>query len=254
MFGHPLIDAKFGLSTMLGFLFCAAPSIDAQNSSDPNHPYDPDATTIGLYHLDEGSGSTASDASSNSIEAGVFGATWTSAGRFGGALQFDGNGHVFIATSPQMQDATFEAWVYLTTDTAAEMAVIDRLAPQVRAGRGLLINKGHPVAYAMGAPARWYAATGQLPLPLREWVHLAAIFDETRGSLKVSVNGRVVDEQPMGCCTTEPYFMTVGRINGGDGDYFVGKIDEIRISSIARVLQTVDVRQSPWSCIKELWR
>ena len=49
------------------------------------------AGLAGAYAFDKGSGSLAADASGNGNTGAIIGAHWTSRGRFGGALQFDGD-------------------------------------------------------------------------------------------------------------------------------------------------------------------
>jgi hypothetical protein len=49
------------------------------------------AGLVGAYALDRGSGSVAPDASGNANAGAILGATWTTRGRFGGALRFNGD-------------------------------------------------------------------------------------------------------------------------------------------------------------------
>jgi hypothetical protein len=76
--------------------------------------YTSDANTMGLYHFDEASGSTADDASSYSNDATVTGGTF-SAGNLNNALTLSGN--QTYATVPDSaslsltQSNTIEAWV-----------------------------------------------------------------------------------------------------------------------------------------------
>ena len=57
-------------------------------------PYEPDTSTIALYHLDDIEGTSAVDASENALSAAVFGATWTTEGRFGGGITLDGDDYL----------------------------------------------------------------------------------------------------------------------------------------------------------------
>ena len=66
--------------SILVFLTLSLSVASAQNSDNPNLPYDSDAHTVALYHLDEGSGVVAHDASSNGLDAAISGATWTRRG------------------------------------------------------------------------------------------------------------------------------------------------------------------------------
>ena len=50
----------------------------------------PDVNTVGLWHFNEGSRSTAFDTSATGNHGTITGSTWTSGGKFGKALSFDG--------------------------------------------------------------------------------------------------------------------------------------------------------------------
>ena len=76
------------------------------------------AATTGLvaaYSFDSGSGSVLSDVSGNRRNGTISGAVWTSAGRSGGALSFDGvNDLVTVADAASLdltKGMTLEAWV-----------------------------------------------------------------------------------------------------------------------------------------------
>jgi hypothetical protein len=70
---------------------------------------------VALWHFDEGSGTTTSDASGNGHDGAITGATWTTAGRFGSALEFDGDGdYVRVLDDPDLDltdEVTVTAWV-----------------------------------------------------------------------------------------------------------------------------------------------
>jgi hypothetical protein len=74
-----------------------------------------DANTVALWHFDEGSGSVVSDASGNGNDGTIGGATWTNDGKFGPALQFDGeNDFVRVADNASLdltEEVTVEAWI-----------------------------------------------------------------------------------------------------------------------------------------------
>src|SRR5262245_32457685 len=70
---------------------------------------------VAAYGFNEGAGTTVGDASINAISGSVSGATWTTSGRFGGALSF--NGTSSLVTIPHRallnltSAMTLEAWV-----------------------------------------------------------------------------------------------------------------------------------------------
>ncbi len=84
--------------------------------------YTSDANTMALYHLDESSGCTADDASSNANDGTVTGATFGS-GNLNNALTFDGSSdYVSVPDSASLslsQDNTLEAWTKFDSSFSA---------------------------------------------------------------------------------------------------------------------------------------
>jgi hypothetical protein len=74
-----------------------------------------DANTVALWHFDEGAGTTTADASGNGNDGTINGATWTNDGKFGSALQFDGdNDFVRVLDNASLdltEEVTVEAWI-----------------------------------------------------------------------------------------------------------------------------------------------
>ena len=78
----------------------------------------PPSGLMAAYAFDEGAGTTVSDASGNGNTGTIAGATWTTQGRYGGALTFNGTSNlVAIPSSPSLNVTTamtLEGWVYPT--------------------------------------------------------------------------------------------------------------------------------------------
>jgi hypothetical protein len=74
-----------------------------------------DINTVALWHFDEGTGDTIYDASGNNNHGVINGATWTSEGKFGYGLQFDGvDDYVRVLDDPSLNlndEVTVEAWI-----------------------------------------------------------------------------------------------------------------------------------------------
>lgn len=227
----------------------------AGNPDYPWRPYDPDSATVALYHMNEPTVACI-DSSANGLDAQVFGATWTPEGRFSGCLVFDGDDSVRVPNSDATAtpNATFEAWVLLSRGVVVPMPIIEKLFPLNPLGRGLAIDADRRViAYAFDSPAR-YIARSVTTIQPGEWVHVAAIFNDGTHRVQVSVNGVVEDDQALGCCTaTQNMAVTIGRRTRSDDAYFCGKIDEVRISSRARALQSVGIEMKSWTRIRKLW-
>ena len=73
------------------------------------------APTVAMWHFDEGAGTTAFDASGNGNDGTINNATWTADGKFGSALEFDGdNDYVRVLDDPTLDltdEVTVIAWV-----------------------------------------------------------------------------------------------------------------------------------------------
>ena len=185
---------------------------------------------IAAYSFDEGSGSTLADESGNGNSGSISGASWTTAGKTGGALSFDGvNDWVTIADSAVLDATraiTLEAWV---KPSAA--------GPQWRTV--LFKQHGAGMAYSLYASEDTNRPVGQVnvddvernapgaPLALNGWTHLAATYDDA--TLRLYVNGTLASSLSVNGsipASTGPL-----RIGGNSvwNEWFAGQIDDVRI-------------------------
>ena len=195
-------------------------------------------TTLGLvaaYSFDEGTGATLVDRTGQGRTGTLAGATWTTQGRFGGALSFDGiDDWVTVTDAPSLDlttGMTLEAWVY---PTALGGGSWRNVMIKERAGGeayNLYANAdtNAPVVYVVGAtqPDVPLDARGAGQLPLNAWTHLAATYNGT--TLRVFVNGTEVGSRAMtGAMLTSTGALQIGG-NSIWGEFFQGRIDDIRI-------------------------
>jgi hypothetical protein len=186
--------------------------------------------------FNEGTGGTATDASGAGNHGTLSGATWSTAGRFGGAVSFDGvNDLVTIADTASLDlttGMTLEAWVRPTTINGWETV--------------LLKEAGTELAYALYAdnngndsggprrPGAWirqggtsYSTLATSQLTVNQWTHLAATYDGS--ALHIYVDGTLASS----LSRTGSINVTTGalRIGGNNvwSEWFNGLIDEVRV-------------------------
>jgi hypothetical protein len=186
---------------------------------------------VAAYNFDEGAGVALGDLSgSGNVGALANGPAWNAAGRFGGALSFDGvNDIVNIADSNSLDlttAVTMEAWVN----------------PSAQAGYRTVLMKDIPgeMAYAIygsdtgNKPSGWVrvgntsrGGIGTAALPLNAWSHVAATYNGTH--VRFYVNGvQVGARSTTGTMPTSSNPLHIGG-NAVWGEYFAGLIDEVRI-------------------------
>ena len=179
---------------------------------------------VAAYSMDQGSGTSLPDVSGTGNNGTITGATWTAAGRFGGALSFNGNGNLVTVPDSNSLDLsvgmTLEAWV----------------RPELGNWRtAILKERPAGLAYALYAssdtnrPSTETTADtrGTAALPTSTWSHLTATYDGA--TLRLYVNGTQVSSRALpGTITISTGALRIGG-NTIWGEYFSGLIDEVRI-------------------------
>ncbi|MCR4318264.1 MAG: fibronectin type III domain-containing protein [Planctomycetes bacterium] len=212
--------------------------------------FQPDANTIGLWHFDEGSGSTTADASSNGFNGTLSGgASWTSAGYSGNAISFQANRqYVQLPDSPiwdSLTQFTIEARIYpINIDTTSTMG-ITILGRHNSFGSdnwemGLLqqtnVNGPSGAVYVsltgqgqQGVPM--YSTT---TLAINNWYHVALTWDGSTVKLFIDGNLEASASTPFSTLDDLSHGPRIGWYNSNFDNSFKGIIDEVRISNIVR--------------------
>ena len=184
---------------------------------------------MAAYSFDEGSGATVIDRSGRGHDGAVFQAVWSTAGRSGGALSFDGvNDWVTVADHADLDlsgGMTLEAWVRPATTTGWRTAMI-------KEGCGglcyALYGGGNPQPSGwatMGTTER--GVIGPSTLEANTWAHVAVTYDGT--ILRLYVNGaQVATQAQTGAITASTGALRLGG-NAVWGEFFGGLIDDARI-------------------------
>jgi glucose/arabinose dehydrogenase len=190
------------------------------------------ATGTGLvasYNFNEGSGTVLTDRSGNANTGTIMGATWTTAGKYGGALTFNGSSNlVVVNASPSLNltnAMTIEAWVYPTASQSKWRTIVqrERDAYFLHAGSNAALR---PAGGGTLNGAMTFAAA-TTAIPTNSWTHLAVTYDGA--AVRLYVNGAQVASKAQ----TGPIQATTAPLRiGGNvpyGEYFLGRIDEIRL-------------------------
>jgi Concanavalin A-like lectin/glucanases superfamily len=206
---------------------------------------------LGLWHLDEGAGTTSADASGNGNTASLLGSpSWTT-GYEGDALQLNGSSSYVQASTGSgwfggNNTLTAAAWVYVTANTNGPVFGVTTIP--VGGGWNM------PFLSVNGATVYgWlWQVNGNNPLSttvsLNAWHHLAITYDPTAVSPTVGREIFYVDgaQVATGTGTYSPsgltdYFSTLigGAKPSGVNSYLLGRIDEPRTYN--RVLSAAEI-------------
>ncbi len=199
------------------------------------------AGLVGAWGFDEAAGAQASDTSGRGNHGTISGAARAPAGRFGAALSFDGtNDWVTVPDAASLDlstGMTLEAWV-----NPAALGTAWRTA--------LLKEHGGTLAYALYAhdggtgPAGYVNATQDLgataspALALNTWTHVATTYDGA--TVRVYVGGvQVATRAVTGALQNGTGPLRIGGNGVWPGEFFSGRIDEVRVYS--RALSAAEV-------------
>jgi hypothetical protein len=198
-------------------------SVSVDNSAPPG------PTPVAAYSFENASGTTLTDVTGKGHTGTIREAAWTTTGRYGGALRFDGvNDWVTIADAPDLRltsNLTLEAWINPTSTAGWRTAILKERPGDLAYG-----------LYAAGTarPSIYIATTGGLgsttapsALPTNTWTHLAATYDAT--TLRLYVNGNQVASAPR--TTTIVSSTNPLRLGGNNiwSEWFAGQLDDVRI-------------------------
>ncbi|MEA1905720.1 MAG: LamG-like jellyroll fold domain-containing protein, partial [Euryarchaeota archaeon] len=196
--------------------------------------------TVGLWHFDEGHGTTVLDSSGNNNNGTIHGASWTE-GKLNSSLKFDGiNDYVSIQNSPGLNppnEITIEAWV--------KTGVI----PQ--AGWNKIIAKPYTsytspwqqyaltlhddqFVFELNAGETKEGVTGTETLEPNTWYHVAGTYNgaEMRIYLNGELGGTLSKSGTIASYPTDVH-IGAGIYSNAQTEYMDGIIDEVKILNIA---------------------
>jgi hypothetical protein len=203
-------DAAGNLATSGNFTF---------TTSAPPPPPPPSSSLVTAYALNEGSGSTAADASGSGMTGTVTSASWNSQGRFGGALTFDGSSSKVRSSSLTLPTSfTLMAWVSNPSNSPYETIV------SVGPDRDFHLSNG-VIAFYSDSIGNWVFGSA---IANNTWQHVALTYDGT--NLRAYLNGTLRGSAQAAALPSTSGIVQVGAFsNGTDSDFFSGVIDEVRV-------------------------
>ncbi len=208
---------------------------------------------IAAYYLEEASGTKVVDASGNGND-GVLSCNntadptcsgmRTTNGKFGRALSFDGvDDWVTVNDSAALDltnGMTLEAWVYPTAISGNSTVLVKENTPN--SVYYLYANTSDdssntPLGGGVFA-GQYQFAHGGSTLPINAWTHLAVTYDGATERLYVN-GAQVASKAQTGSMTVSSGVLRIGG-NSIWGEFFKGRIDEIRIYN--RALKAEEIK------------
>jgi hypothetical protein len=188
--------------------FVAAVATAAGCGADPLDAVtvNPHSLAMGLvahWTFDDGSGSVVSDSSGNGLDGALTGGSWTTAGRFGGALALALGDTVTVPNFPQATPSwTVSVWTetsagQLQADTSDTSTILS--TEQVFSGGWQLHldNRSgyqrYDAAYWAGSIANDYEVLFCDCISENRWIHLIAVFDDDASTFTLYQDDVVVD-------------------------------------------------------------
>ncbi|HUS26337.1 MAG TPA: LamG-like jellyroll fold domain-containing protein [Nevskiaceae bacterium] len=195
---------------------------------------------VASYNFDEGSGTTLTDRTGNSHAGTISGATWSTTGKYGKALSFDGtNDWVTVADANDLDltnAMTFEAWVKPSSVTSWRTVLMKEKSGGM--AYGLYAASGNSKASFYGNVTSDVAANGTANTSTTAWTHLAGTYDGA--NLRLYVNGTLVATKALsGNLATTTGVLRIGG-NAAWGEYYKGLMDDIRIYN--KVLTATEIQ------------
>ena len=197
------------------------------------------AGPVAAYGFNEGSGATLRDLSGNGNNGVISGASWTT-GHSGGALSFNGlNSSVTVPNSASLAPSaavTVEAWVRPSTNASWRTVALKTQNAGALSYALYSSSDTGPASMVYTSAERGAAAPSGLSTT--RWSHLTAVYDGS--GTRIYVNGKLIaTTAARGSIAESGGALKIGG-NAIWGEWFKGKIDELRI--YARALSAAEVQ------------
>ena len=200
-----------------------------------------DENTVLLYTFETGEGDTVKDLSGNGNDGKLMGSAKWGDGKPGSGLVLGGNGPRDFVEIPDsdsldlVEGLTVEMWVFLNSPstaggTGATKEATYKVGP--RSDQKVLLRMT-TTSKAWGSAV----VISKEVLALDKWIHIAGTYDAKSGEGKIYIDGEIDNEGNIGGdIVPNNDKLWLGR---GAGPFLDGRMDEVRISNIARSQQEI---------------
>ncbi|AGA31260.1 DUF4082 domain-containing protein [Singulisphaera acidiphila] len=203
-------------------------------------------TTSGLvaaYGFNEGTGTTVTDVSGHGLNGVIVNATWTTAGRFGDALSFNGTNAMVTVNENSLLDLTngmtLEAWVKPVALNGWTTTILKERPGGLAYSLYASDNVGRPPAGYINVSGTDSSVVGASALALNTWTYMTATYDGA--AMRLYINGTLVQTRSLaGTIITSNNALRIGG-NTIWGEYFNGLIDEVRVYNRALAPSEIQV-------------
>jgi PKD repeat protein len=226
--GPPVADAGFDQTVNEGdvVLFDGSASV---GNGIPGGSQPINSNVVALYHMNEGSGNSISDKTNNNNHGTTHGTTWTSGGKYGYALSFDGvDDYVEVSDDSSLDiinEITIEAWVYPRSINDGNY---HRVVDKYYGGTGYALRIETDGDFSIDVNG-WMDS--EIALPGNSWSYIVGVSDGTYSTLYL--NGQMVKTGqiafPSGNMEANNLPVRIGCWAGGQQSHFDGIIDEVVI-------------------------
>jgi hypothetical protein len=200
----------------------------------------PPVGLVAAYSFDQGAGGVLDDASGNGHAGLISGATWT-AGRYGGALSFNGtNASVDLGGLGTFYQTgfTLEAWVQKQTAGRNDVAVVGSWNPNANGGPMVWVDHlATRYHLTLNNGISNYLDSGQNPTA-GVWQHIAATFDGT--TARFFIDGVEVASRAVSLSVGSSNSWRIGAYGASPTGFFDGLIDDVRVYN--RALNTTEIQ------------
>jgi len=207
---------------------------------------DTSAELVAQWKLDEGTGTTAVDATGNGHDGELIGNPEWVTGYYVGGLKFAGSpDKVDIPHSADLNpenEFTVSVWANLDPSGSGHRSPITSRDDYPQRGYILYCTPENTWQFWTGNAAGGWDNAGSPPVTLGEWTHVAGTY--SNGEKKLYINGELAGESNAEMPPNTEQVLRIGSgATEGEGNYFfVGMIDDVRLYD--HVLTDGDIQAS----------